>query len=167
MAQPYIMLIDDDQDDIDFFASALKTINGIRLLSFDVAKAAFAHLDTCSVREQLPALIISDMNMPGMNGTDVLLALKSNSLFKHIPVIMYSSNMSNERKAQLLLNGATDCYKKAWSYDEHTKQVSSLNSIAIASAITPAQVSVRKRLSNLLPSFLSKTSSQPNPGNLF
>ena len=39
-----------------------------------------------------PALIISDIRMPKMTGSEFLAYLKSNSLFKDIPVVMLSSD---------------------------------------------------------------------------
>ena len=45
-----------------------------------------------------PDLIISDIRMPGMRGDDFLEWIKQNELFRHIPVIMLSSEDStNER----------------------------------------------------------------------
>ena len=41
-----------------------------------------------------PDLIISDIRMPGMRGDDFLEWIKQNELFKHIPVIMLSSEDS-------------------------------------------------------------------------
>ena len=39
-----------------------------------------------------PDLIISDIRMPKMTGSEFLHYLKSNELFKHIPVMMLSSD---------------------------------------------------------------------------
>ena len=45
-----------------------------------------------------PALIISDIRMPKMTGSEFLAYLKSNSLFKDIPVVMLSSEESTTER---------------------------------------------------------------------
>ena len=42
----------------------------------------------------VPDLIISDIHMPHMRGNEFLYYLKGNELFKHIPVMMLSSEES-------------------------------------------------------------------------
>ena len=49
-----------------------------------------------------PALIISDIRMPKMTGSEFLAYLKSNSLFKDIPVVMLSSEESTTERINLL-----------------------------------------------------------------
>lgn len=56
----------------------------------------------------LPDLIITDLRMPDMNGSDFLKYLKNNELFKHIPVIILSSEDSSSERVRLLSNGADD-----------------------------------------------------------
>ena len=52
-----------------------------------------------------PALIISDIRMPKMTGSEFLAYLKSNSLFKDIPVVMLSSEESTTERINLLEAG--------------------------------------------------------------
>ena len=55
-----------------------------------------------------PDLIISDIRMPGMRGDDFLEWIKQNELFRHIPVIMLSSEDSTSERIRLLEIGAVD-----------------------------------------------------------
>ena len=48
-----------------------------------------------------PNLIISDIRMPKMTGSEFLSYLKSNELFKHIPVMMLSSEESTTERIRL------------------------------------------------------------------
>lgn len=59
-------------------------------LSLDVAEESF--LGIFKARSLLPDLIILDINLPGMDGYEVLRVLKSDELTKNIPVIGLSAN---------------------------------------------------------------------------
>ena len=62
-----------------------------------------------------PALIISDIRMPGMRGDDFLEWIKQNELFRHIPVIMLSSEDSTNERIRLLEIGAVDYIVKPFN----------------------------------------------------
>lgn len=62
-----------------------------------------------------PALIISDIRMPHMTGDEFLHYLKSNELFKQIPVIMLSSEDSSSNRIKLLEDGAADYILKPFN----------------------------------------------------
>ena len=62
-----------------------------------------------------PALIISDIRMPGMSGIEFLHYLKENELLKHIPVIMLSSEESTSERIHLLESGADDYILKPFN----------------------------------------------------
>lgn len=62
-----------------------------------------------------PDLIISDIRMPGMRGDEFLEWIKQNDLFKHIPVIMLSSEDSTSERIKLLEVGAADYIVKPFN----------------------------------------------------
>ena len=62
-----------------------------------------------------PDLIISDIRMPKMTGSEFLHYLKSNELFKHIPVMMLSSEESTTERIRLLEEGAVDYILKPFN----------------------------------------------------
>lgn len=63
----------------------------------------------------IPDLIISDIRMPEMRGDDFLAWIKSNELFKPIPVIMLSSEDSTSERIRLLQIGAEDYIVKPFN----------------------------------------------------
>lgn len=63
----------------------------------------------------VPDLIISDIHMPHMRGNEFLYYLKGNELFKHIPVVMLSSEESTVERIQLLEAGAADYILKPFN----------------------------------------------------
>lgn len=60
----------------------------------------------------LPECIMLDDNMPGLNGIETLHYLKSNDLYKHIPVIIVTGK--NEAPHHWISNGAADVLKKPY-----------------------------------------------------
>ena len=62
-----------------------------------------------------PDLIITDIRMPGMRGDEFLEWIKQHVLFKHIPVIMLSSEDSTSERIKLLEIGAADYIVKPFN----------------------------------------------------
>ena len=63
----------------------------------------------------IPDLIISDIRMPEMRGDEFLLYMKSNELFKSIPIVMLSSEESTTERIRLLEEGAEDYILKPFN----------------------------------------------------
>lgn len=62
-----------------------------------------------------PDLIISDIRMPFMTGDKFLQYMKSNELFKDIPIVMLSSEESTTERIRLLEEGAEDYILKPFN----------------------------------------------------
>lgn len=56
----------------------------------------------------LPDLILSDLNMPGKNGYDIISAITSSDIYKHIPVIITSTSSTKSIIDKCIEKGATD-----------------------------------------------------------
>jgi len=81
------------------------------------------HMDCCyeagNGREALEVLadswvdiIISDINMPEMNGLQMLKALKQHELYRDIPVVIVTTEGSAERMEEAMAGGAKGFIKK-------------------------------------------------------
>jgi CheY-like chemotaxis protein len=65
----------------------------------------------------LPAIIVTDLSMPRMNGCELLLLLKSDNRLKHIPVaVITSSNLPHDRE-RTLNAGACAFVEKLYGVD--------------------------------------------------
>jgi CheY-like chemotaxis protein len=128
---PYILLIDDDEDDLEMFSSGLEK-KGIQVKTFDSSTKALFYLTLMSGNMELPSLIIMDYNMPKKNGHQVLVQLKSNADTKNIPVVIYSTGLSDLLREQLSSAGALDCFDKPWSFQELTIQVERFRNLAFS-----------------------------------
>lgn len=67
---------------------------------------------------ELPALVVTDVNMPQMDGYEFLVAIKADDSFKHIPVIVLSSIESSSDRIRLLEMGAADYMLKPFNPEE-------------------------------------------------
>jgi len=104
-----ILLIDDDEDDRDFFQLALADINNdIGFLSAESGYEAFDLLQN----NKLPNYIFLDLNMPGMSGRECLTELKSNHAFKSIPVVIFSTSSDPRDIKETKQLGAIDFITK-------------------------------------------------------
>ena len=77
-----------------------------------------------------PSLIIMDYNMPKQNGLEILLLLKERVATKDIPVVIYSTSMSNDLKEQLVEAGALGCFDKPWNFRSLNNQVDKFQELA-------------------------------------
>lgn len=114
-----IILADDDVDDRDVIQDVMELLDAGDVMMFaeegetllELLQENFTSLST-------PCLIVLDLNMPKMNGTQTLSRLKSNEQFKHVPVIIYSTSINPVEKEKCLLLGAHSFITKPLSYKE-------------------------------------------------
>ncbi len=74
----------------------------------------------------LPDLIISDINMPVMDGEEFIKQLKNSGFFREIPVVMLSSIEETSEKIKFLKLGAADYLIKPFNPEELQLRVSRL-----------------------------------------
>jgi CheY-like chemotaxis protein len=97
-----ILLVDDDQDDKFFFATALQHVDeNIQLYTAGNGVDALDKL-----RFVRPDIILLDLIMPRMNGVVFLNMIKRNKNLRDIPVIIYTTDMSVFQEKELLNAGA-------------------------------------------------------------
>lgn len=118
--QNQILVVDDDPEDhiilLDYFVEA-----GIDpgILCFQQnGKKAIEYLNKITNEAELPNLIVLDMNMPVMSGTQTLLYIKQDARLKKIPIIIYSTSDNEQEKRKCLSFGAIDYVVKPMTYDE-------------------------------------------------
>jgi CheY-like chemotaxis protein len=74
-------------------------------------------------KDALPNVIVLDLNMPKLNGTQVLRILKNDQRFKNITVIIYSTSVNTIEKEETLNLGAHSYIIKPISYEECLEKV--------------------------------------------
>ena len=86
MAEPYIFLVDDNPETLDFLSHALEA-EGFQVRS---AKSVFKAVEQLHDGSPLPALIITDLLMPGTSGWDFMKHIRDDAALQLIPVIVVS-----------------------------------------------------------------------------
>jgi CheY-like chemotaxis protein len=100
-----VMVVDDDEDDRDFFREAVAELDpSMRCIQASGGEEALEILR--SQAEVLPNYIFLDLNMPKMCGKSLLIALKNDGQLKKIPVIIWSTSSDPKRAQETLQLGA-------------------------------------------------------------
>lgn len=99
-----ILLVDDDADDFAFFREALAESHSKARCLY--AQDGFSALKLLEELVVLPDYLFLDINMPLMNGKELLKRIKSDARFKDIPVIIYSTTNNETEINQFFDLGA-------------------------------------------------------------
>ncbi|MFP3555367.1 response regulator [Paraburkholderia sp. SIMBA_049] len=83
--RPAILLVDDATDALEAWALLL------RMEGFEVVTATGGLDAWHKVQQSPPALVITDLMMPGMNGLALCRALKADSRLEFIPIILWTA----------------------------------------------------------------------------
>ncbi|QHS58913.1 response regulator [Chitinophaga agri] len=116
-----ILLADDDLEDRFIMQDAFNAINlpEVPLLVEDGEKVLEYLSETHRNEGQLPSLIVLDLNMPRLSGTQTLRELKSLDAYKHIPVIIFSSSLNVIEMHECKQLGALSYMVKPFTYEEY------------------------------------------------
>ena len=98
-----LLIVDDNKDLTDYLATALKD----RFKTIWVAADGEEALRLC--REKRPHIVVSDIQMPHMNGYELCKQIKEDLEISHIPVILLTARNDEESQLYGYKNGA-DAY---------------------------------------------------------
>jgi len=124
-----VLMADDDEDDCllakhAFVESGAKAafscvLDGIELMEY---LSEHSHSET----EQLPDLILLDLNMPRKDGRRALLEIKSEADFRHIPIVILTTSQAQKDIEFTMKAGAESFITKPASFDDWVKTMKSL-----------------------------------------
>lgn len=110
--KPLILVVDDDEDNLVLLDYALEPL-GCSLLTAQDGLSALS-----LSRTYQPDLILLDIRLPYMDGTEVLSQLKKESKLKAIPVIAVTALANAQDRDQLLQAGCNDYISKPYMLDD-------------------------------------------------
>ncbi|HZH36333.1 MAG TPA: response regulator [Flavisolibacter sp.] len=88
-----VVYADDDQDDIELVEEAFRQFsNNVEVITFQNGSQALSYLNNLTEEDPLPCLIILDINMPVLNGKEVLVRVRQLDKFEMIPVVLFTTS---------------------------------------------------------------------------
>ena len=122
---PTVWIVDDDEDDQLLIGSAFfQGEPSVKVLALNDGDEL---LPLLAQSDQLPLLILLDVNMPRKNGFETLKELRSVVNFADLPVVMLTTSSNEEDRKRSLALGANHFLTKPLSYERLRKLVQELS----------------------------------------
>jgi two-component system, response regulator len=127
-----ILLVEDNEDDVLLTMRALKknkianevvvARDGVAALDYLFGIGASAGRD----RSMQPQLVLLDLNLPRLDGHEVLKRLRADDLTRHIPVVVLTSSKEDEDLIRSYTNGVNAYVRKPVEFDRFMEAVNTL-----------------------------------------
>lgn len=124
MSEVHILLVEDNEGDVILTTEAFKDMqlenrisvvnDGETALRFLKKKGEYANTTT-------PQLILMDINLPGMDGKELLEIIKKDDELKEIPVVMLTSSAADADISECYDKHVNWYITKPIDYDKYTK----------------------------------------------
>ncbi len=152
MKRRKVLIIEDDPDHADLVLDIFETEevenevvlmkDGEEVIEFFNNIDSTAHDSQSSTedgngRPSLIDLMILDLNLPKVNGMDVLKFIKKNPRYCSIPVVILSTNSDQDTISEAYRNGANGYVTKPISYEEFVEKIESLRDYWFGANLSP------------------------------
>ncbi len=119
--EPTILIIDDSEDDILLTKIVLSKLG--RKIRTESALSGETGLAALRDGSALPAVILLDLKMPGMDGLDVLRTIRADGRLCRIPVIIVTHSDLESDKDASFKSGANSYLNKSVDMNQFTKHI--------------------------------------------
>ncbi|MEJ7679854.1 MAG: response regulator [Segetibacter sp.] len=125
-----ILLIEDDIDDVDLLKEALNENKVLYQMEVIMeGDKVYSYLQSV---EDLPEIIVMDLNLPKIGGREILLEIKSSFNFTEIPIIVLTTSSSKEDIDYCNSLGISKYITKPTSIDGWDATINSIINVALA-----------------------------------
>lgn len=127
-----LIMVDDDEDDQLIAREAFEEIGlKARLVFLDNGQSLVDYLqgnEPYADREHhpMPSMVMLDINMPRMNGLEVLEYVKADSVFKSLPIVVLTNSGDPETIRRCYEMGASSYIRKPLEYAELKKALDNI-----------------------------------------
>jgi CheY-like chemotaxis protein len=138
-----ILLVEDNPADVRLVREALAEGEVQAVLhwvnSGEDALHYLRHADSHAAAHATPDLVLLDLNLPGLNGQEVLMAIKSDPALLRIPVVVLTSS-ANPADVQAAYGEHANAYLvKPQDYDAFLALVGSIRNYWLTSVLLPSR----------------------------
>jgi|SRR5579859_4722910 len=124
-----ILLVEDAPGDVRLASEALKLLpieNRIHVAADGQEALNYLRQRESYAGESLPDLVLLDLNLPRVNGHEVLQKMKNDPRLKHIPVVVLTSS-KNEEDVLKAYDAYANCYvTKPTDWSEYSSAIQSI-----------------------------------------
>ena len=126
---PYFLLVEDSADEIAMLLKILHEIEGA--LEVSVCHDGVEALDTLTTAvnctpSRLPRFVLLDINMPRVDGFEVLRKARAVPALEALPIVMFSTSSLQEDVDRAFQCGSTAYCVKPMRYDDYARVVASI-----------------------------------------
>jgi CheY-like chemotaxis protein len=125
--KPLLFVVDDDIDDIELVQDVLNQIPDAPELKYFLSAEDFLKYFKGKILSSFPPFAITlDINLPGMNGVELLSVLRKQYDMNQIPISVMTTSSSIEQKNQCMENGAFHFFTKPVKMNDWLKIIQSV-----------------------------------------
>lgn len=145
MMNPLILIVEDNDEDFFTFQRALlhagtkteieRCKKGDEVLDYFYQRGRFVNQSP-----QLPALILLDLNLPGLDGRQVLTILKQDTKLKSLPVVVVTTSTNPQDIAVCYSAGANSYLVKSFRFQQFREHIKLLIEYWFQTVTLPIQV---------------------------
>jgi CheY-like chemotaxis protein len=119
-----ILIVEDDHDDFSIILKALEA-EGLAEQAYRIVFGpdAIDYLDRKMGHqkhegEPLPQLILTDLRLPGIDGCDLIRAIRSRPMYRHIPIVVVTGSDDEGAAARCYEIGVAGFFCKPFSHQD-------------------------------------------------
>jgi len=138
-----VLYIEDDEADVDFVRTVLNDLgyNDFNITVVEDGEEAIKFLTKEGPYAKVisPDLILLDLNLPKINGKEILKHIKRSANLKNIPVIIFSTSGVQEEVDETYQLGSSGYFKKPNTYEGYKKIFGAIYAYWTANALLPSK----------------------------
>lgn len=116
---PRVLIVDDQETIARYYAMVLQEIG------MEVQVETNPQNVINIMKENIPDLVILDLNMPKVSGLELARIIRQKDQFQSVPIVFLSSDVETYKKADLLELGSDDLLAKGMPQSEFSREISS------------------------------------------
>jgi CheY-like chemotaxis protein len=143
---PRLLVVEDSDDDFDTLRRAHEQAGSpLTICRAATGEDALALLRGTDDKAPRPALVLMDLNIPGIDGREALRAIKADPALEHLPVVVLSTSANPKDVAFCYRAGASAYHVKPVRYEDHLALLRAVFGYWLGYVVLPAKEEHRGR----------------------